>query len=481
MVVLEKNMAANFAIMDLLKTGNKLFDVLIACLFPVFLTFLVSKFQMVFERLKQYIIYHRETQRVIHYEHILNKYGHKIVNDKYIKNDILQKAIIMYIGAHSSQNQQHAHIDLMAVQNHSNIDSEYLQRYRIICSPIEQRWINVNDHIQIYIERKRSHDNNEYGTVENKFTLRSKVSSNDIDTFVNDAYNWYIQELHSHELHSRYYYNPFYARKPQELRYTRYKLTDNKTFDNIFFPQKQFLINVLNDFQQKKGKYAIKGYPNKIGFMFYGLPGTGKTSTIKAIASMLNRNIVNVPLSTIQTNSQFIEIMHNTIYEVKNEDIPVKMTSKDSIFVIEDIDCIHDIVKQRELIKSENVTKKKKSNKEGESDDDESSNIFIEDSLSLSVILNTLDGIIDTPDRVLIITTNHPEKLDDAIIRPGRIDHKIEFTKMSQADKISMLEYYYQTTLTLEQKNQIYRNSRTAAELECMISNSTLDQVLLHC
>ena len=47
------------------------------------------------------------------------------------------------------------------------------------------------------------------------------------------------------------------------------------------------------------------------------------------------------------------------------------------------------------------------------------------DKLNLSGLLNVLDGVVDTPERILIMTTNHPERLDPALIRPGRIDKKI--------------------------------------------------------
>ena len=47
------------------------------------------------------------------------------------------------------------------------------------------------------------------------------------------------------------------------------------------------------------------------------------------------------------------------------------------------------------------------------------------DKLDLSGLLNVLDGVVDTPNRILVMTTNHPEKLDPALIRPGRIDKKL--------------------------------------------------------
>merc|ERR1719210_2238390 len=70
------------------------------------------------------------------------------------------------------------------------------------------------------------------------------------------------------------------------------------------------------------------------------------------------------------------------------------------------------------------------------------------DKLNLSGLLNVLDGVVDTPERILIMTTNHPEQLDPALIRPGRIDKKILLGYMSPAHAISMIEHYFQESLT---------------------------------
>ena len=95
------------------------------------------------------------------------------------------------------------------------------------------------------------------------------------------------------------------------------------------------------------------------------------------------------------------------------------------------------------------------------------------DELNLMGLLNVLDGVVDTPGRILIMTTNHPELLDPALIRPGRIDKRILLAYMGGPDAISMMEHYFQTTLTDQQKERVVaifddRLNMTPAELEQM-------------
>ena len=65
------------------------------------------------------------------------------------------------------------------------------------------------------------------------------------------------------------------------------------------------------------------------------------------------------------------------------------------------------------------------------------------DKLDLSGLLNVLDGVVDTPDRIVIMTTNHPEKLDPALIRPGRIDKKIYLGYLSSDAACFMATHYF--------------------------------------
>merc|ERR1712070_427458 len=77
------------------------------------------------------------------------------------------------------------------------------------------------------------------------------------------------------------------------------------------------------------------------------------------------------------------------------------------------------------------------------------------DELNLSGLLNVLDGVVDSPGRILIMTTNHVEHLDPALIRPGRIDKKLLLGYMAPTDVIQMLEHYFQLGLDDEQKDRV--------------------------
>lgn len=72
------------------------------------------------------------------------------------------------------------------------------------------------------------------------------------------------------------------------------------------------------------------------------------------------------------------------------------------------------------------------------------------DALNLAGILNTLDGVVDTPGRLLVMTSNHPEKLDPALIRPGRIDKMFHLNYMVGEQACKMIAHYFQQELDLE-------------------------------
>jgi ATP-dependent 26S proteasome regulatory subunit len=182
------------------------------------------------------------------------------------------------------------------------------------------------------------------------------------------------------------------------------------TFDTIAMDpeKKREIIDDLVTFRDSKDYYKQIGKAWKRGYLLYGPPGTGKSSMIAAIANFLEYDVYDLELTAVKANTELRKIFIET--------------SSKSIIVIEDIDCSLDLSGKR---------KEKKENDDEEEDKlwgteekEESSK------LTLSGLLNFIDGLWSAcgGERIIILTTNHIEKLDPALIRRGRMDRRIEMS-----------------------------------------------------
>jgi SpoVK/Ycf46/Vps4 family AAA+-type ATPase len=264
------------------------------------------------------------------------------------------------------------------------------------------------------------------------------------------------------------------------LLYDQFEFVSTRSFDNIFFEQKDELIRRLDFFLNNQDWYKKRGVPYTLGFMFYGPPGTGKTSTIKAIATYTKRHLVEVSLSRIKTYKDLQRVFNETTFCDKT--IP----HHKMIYILEDIDCLDNIVKARDLTSDDRDEEKKKDkDKDGSEDEGEDPiakgldaamkleyeyfksqmKSWNKDPLTLSHILNIIDGLLECHGRILIITTNQPEKLDSALIRPGRVDMKIHFDWCTTDDTIKIVEMFYEKPVPEDVKSMIVNKKFTAAEV----------------
>ncbi|KAJ4749644.1 P-loop containing nucleoside triphosphate hydrolases superfamily protein [Rhynchospora pubera] len=184
------------------------------------------------------------------------------------------------------------------------------------------------------------------------------------------------------------------------------------TFDTLAMdPEKKAVIlDDLATFCEGKEYYHRIGKAWKRGYLLYGPPGTGKSSMISAIANYLEYDVYDLELTAIKTNTELRKIF-------------IETTGK-SIIVIEDIDCSLDLTNKRKEKKKEKDDEEKEKLLPGQEEKDENSK------LTLSGLLNFIDGLWSAcgGERILIFTTNHPEKLDEALIRRGRMDMRIEMS-----------------------------------------------------
>ena len=168
-----------------------------------------------------------------------------------------------------------------------------------------------------------------------------------------------------------------------------------RTFNDIFIPNKdkELLINSLDDFVNKRQWYIDNNIPYHFGILLYGEPGTGKSVITQAIAEHLKAkyNVLNgADIGWLEDSLSELQVRPD------NESY--------SVLAIEDVDCFFTGHNNNDLL--DNEIQKRKSN--------------------LSSILNCMDGVYASDNIIYVLTTNHKEYLDPALIRPGRCDIQLE-------------------------------------------------------
>ena len=255
--------------------------------------------------------------------------------------------------------------------------------------------------------------------------------------------------------------------------YKSFPLFSDRNFDNIVSKHKSHIISLLENFKDiNSGKKKCIGTHN-IGFMFYGKPGCGKTMFIKCIANYLKRNIMLIDMRAMKTISQ-LESTFGTTDNVSS-----------NIFVLDEFDCVSDVIAQRgteyegkddrnkiknlkmnltQLLsipnKDDTVVKAieelKKTIKEQEN------------CVNLEGLLTLLDGVFEMRDRVIIASTNFIDRIDSALLRPGRFDIVLELTEMEEAECRDLLKLCLtltETELQLLERTPLKNKVFTPAEI----------------
>jgi hypothetical protein len=251
-----------------------------------------------------------------------------------------------------------------------------------------------------------------------------------------------------------------YSKLPNNCIFTMKKFHTNRRFENLFGPEIDVIRNRVEFFTKNKKWYDRKGIPYTLGLLLSGQAGAGKTSTIKCLANETDRHIVNINLNNDITKNQLESLFFNEIIFTlniatgKTEQFCIPLDRR--IYVLEDIDCQSDMVMERTLNKpvavaAPTTTTQQNMNKNINVEQDNSHKI------DLSFLLNLLDGILETPGRIIIMTSNHPKLLDHALVRPGRIDIIADFKKCNNETIIKMIEYFYDIELS-EEENELIMN-----------------------
>ncbi|KAG1715627.1 hypothetical protein ID866_1551 [Astraeus odoratus] len=195
---------------------------------------------------------------------------------------------------------------------------------------------------------------------------------------------------------------------------------------------KEMLLNDTRDFLKSEKWYADRGIPFRRGYLLHGVPGSGKSSLIHAIAGELMLDIYVVSLSSSWISDSTLTTLMGRV--------PARC-----IVLLEDLDAAFTRSVTRD--KSSNGTPESSSNSSSSDENNgdqptvptsssrhrrHKDHISDVNTLSLSGLLNALDGVAAAEGRILFATTNHLERLDPALSRPGRMDVWIEFKNASK-------------------------------------------------
>ncbi|KAL2262733.1 hypothetical protein VTK26DRAFT_271 [Humicola hyalothermophila] len=190
--------------------------------------------------------------------------------------------------------------------------------------------------------------------------------------------------------------------------------------------------------------YANRGIPYRRGYLLYGPPGTGKSSLSLALAGFFKMRIYIVSLSSAMSNEEnlatlFAELPRRCVVLLEDIDTAGLTHTRDENGDQADANASN--ADQDADSTTTGSTSKRRGGRPGQPPAANPNNNT--GRLSLSGLLNILDGVASQEGRVLIMTTNHLEKLDKALIRPGRVDMIVKFDRADAAMTASIFRAIY--------------------------------------
>jgi chaperone BCS1 len=212
--------------------------------------------------------------------------------------------------------------------------------------------------------------------------------------------------------------------------------------------EKEHFLQDIENFRASRQRYARLGVPYHRGYLLYGPPGTGKTSLVSALANHFGMSVYVISLAEFNDKT-LMKAIH---------DVP-----RHSVILFEDIDCMK-TGKAR-------PGQEDHAQKPSPPSSDDKPNIADQFGVTLSGLLNVLDGF-SAPDSVLfVMTTNRIETLDGALLRPGRIDYRLYLGKAAKEQKIELYRRFFPKTSFANAQDFVEANyqATTMAEFQGLL------------
>jgi SpoVK/Ycf46/Vps4 family AAA+-type ATPase len=285
------------------------------------------------------------------------------------------------------------------------------------------------------------------------YTLSICSDTEDLDyiqKYINITLDNYLKKVNEKVNTSQFVFVYEGMNTDNDTIFTTYPFHTTCNIDTIYFEGKNEIMKQIDFFRDNKSWYEKYGKPYTLGICSYGKPGCGKTSFEKALAKYLNRHLIIVDISKIKTQKEADQIFFSE--KINGKDIPYDKR----IYIFPDIDAMDSVMSRENKDKEnntteinqilENIKKKDVIEKEViallEYYDNPKPKDHNNDPINLSKMLNIIDGIPERTGQIMICCTNHPEKLDPALLRPGRVDCLIHFDKMTSENVLSMINNY---------------------------------------
>lgn len=246
-----------------------------------------------------------------------------------------------------------------------------------------------------------------------------------------------------------------------------YEFATTSTFANFFCEEAETVKSDLDHFINNKPAYERTGKPWTYTILNSGPPGVGKTKLVKAIAAQTGRTLIVINLNHIRDITMLYDAFHSSVLAGQH------VNHDKRLYYIPEVDTqAMDILKKRdgtdgsESPEAELVVAAAAPPTTGRAKYTAATTAVTNTPKkpTLGEILNVLDGVPERHGHILVVDTNHIERLDSALIRPGRVDRILTWNKMSSESIRAYLENYYMVSIpkTAVFPDKVY----TAAELQ---------------